>query len=122
MKAHFQFLRFSLWLLLLGAMAFLMSGRAPGQQLTILHSFDDGSVTNDAYNPISSTIIGSDGNFYGVSQQGGTGINVAGVIYKMTLQGQVTIVHNPRLRRELLWDNQLRGERWCWLQWLRNRV
>jgi uncharacterized repeat protein (TIGR03803 family) len=41
--------------------------------LTILHSFDDGTVNNDGQNPMASLCVGSDGNLYGTTVGGGDG-------------------------------------------------
>ncbi len=60
--------------------------------MTILHSFGDGSVTNDGKNPQSALLQASDGNFYGTTNAGGSA--GLGAIFKMTPQGQVTILHN----------------------------
>ena len=64
----------------------------PSGALTILHNFDDGSVMNDGSFPFAGVIQGSDGNFYGVTPDGGTGFR--GTVFKMTPAGVVTILHN----------------------------
>jgi uncharacterized repeat protein (TIGR03803 family) len=64
----------------------------PQGQVTILHSFGDGSVPNDGTGPSDSMIQGSDGNFYGTTPNGGSG--GAGVVFKISSQGQYTILHN----------------------------
>ena len=64
----------------------------PQGQVTILHSFGDGSVTNDGTNPQSELIQAADGNFYGTTDQGGSVGN--GAVYKITPQGQITILHS----------------------------
>lgn len=56
----------------------------------ILHSFND--VTgNDGYQPWTGLALGSDGNLYGTAQ-GGT--HNAGVLFKITPAGQLTILYN----------------------------
>jgi kumamolisin len=73
----------------------LVQALAPGWQNspeTILHSFQDGTVTNDGLNPATSCIQGTDGNFYGTTANGGA--SYAGVVYKVTPQGAVTILHS----------------------------
>ncbi|HEV3273033.1 MAG TPA: choice-of-anchor tandem repeat GloVer-containing protein [Candidatus Methylacidiphilales bacterium] len=67
----------------------------PQGQVTILHSFGDGSVPNDGASPAQGLLQGPDGNFYGMTSSGGIGGASAGfgTVYKMTPQGVVTILH-----------------------------
>ena len=58
--------------------------------LTLLHSF--ANTTTDGGYPTGGLTLGSDGNFYGTTQQGGTGSQ--GVVFKMTTAGVITILHN----------------------------
>lgn len=60
--------------------------------VTILHTFGDGSVTNDGLEPYAGLAIGSDGNFYGTTEAGGS--NYGGVVFKITPTGTYTILHN----------------------------
>lgn len=62
------------------------------QGFTILHSFNDGSVTNDGSNPVAALIQGIDGNFYGTTENGGAG--GVGTVFEITSSGTVTIIHN----------------------------
>ncbi|MEK8033808.1 choice-of-anchor tandem repeat GloVer-containing protein [Ideonella sp. DXS29W] len=56
----------------------------------IVHTFSD--VGLDAGGPISGLIIGSDGNFYGMSDlRGGFGF---GTIYRMSSKGKVKVLHS----------------------------
>jgi uncharacterized repeat protein (TIGR03803 family) len=64
----------------------------PQGQVTILHSFSDGSVTNDGQNPESALVLAADGNFYGTTVDGGAA--GAGVVFKMTTTGQITLLHS----------------------------
>lgn len=64
----------------------------PQGAVTILHSFDDGSVVNDGSSPQSALIQGTDGNFYGTTSSGGSA--GYGTIFKITPLGAVTIVHS----------------------------
>lgn len=57
---------------------------------TLLYSFKGG--TKDGANPTGGLTLGTDGNFYGTTQQGGTGTQ--GTIFKMTTAGIITILHN----------------------------
>jgi len=63
----------------------------PQGTVTILHSFGDKSVANDGTLP-NGIIQGSDTNFYGTTQNGGS--TGDGVVFEMTPQGTVTILHN----------------------------
>jgi len=67
----------------------------PQGTMTILHSFEDGSVANDGYGPLAGLIQGSDGNFYGTTYEGGNPTNgtAQGTVFKITPQGTVTILH-----------------------------
>lgn len=57
---------------------------------TLLYSF--GSVSHDGENPSGGLTLGTDGNFYGTTQQGGTATE--GIVFKMTPSGTETILHN----------------------------
>jgi len=63
---------------------------------TLLYSF--GSITNsaglalDGDNPNGALIQGADGNYYGVTQFGGT--TNTGTIYRMTPQGELTTIYS----------------------------
>ncbi len=64
----------------------------PAGAVTILHSFGDGSVTNDGIQPSAALLYASDGNFYGTTEAGGSAHD--GVVFKMTPSGVVTILHS----------------------------
>jgi len=64
----------------------------PAGAVTILHSFGDGSVANDGYDPYAGLTLGADGNFYGTTSSGGATNN--GVVYSITTDGVVTILHS----------------------------
>jgi uncharacterized repeat protein (TIGR03803 family) len=69
----------------------LYEGKA---QLTILHSFGDGTVPNDGANPIAGLIQAPDNNFYGTTtEQAGNLYHGNGTVFRLTLGGSVTIVH-----------------------------
>ncbi|PRC93978.1 Gloeo Verruco repeat [Solimicrobium silvestre] len=57
---------------------------------TVLYSFSGG--TSDGANPQGSLTLGSDGNFYGVTSNGGT--NKIGTIYKITPAGIETVLYS----------------------------
>jgi uncharacterized repeat protein (TIGR03803 family) len=64
----------------------------PDGQMAILHTFGDGSVANDGSDPTPGLIQGSDGNFYGTTEFGGTANE--GCAYMMTPRGAIKILHN----------------------------
>jgi uncharacterized repeat protein (TIGR03803 family) len=59
----------------------------PGGKLTVQHSFD----YSDAV-PFSGLTLGTDGNFYGGTNNGGT--SSLGTVFKVTPRGTVTVLHN----------------------------
>ncbi len=64
----------------------------PGGAVTIVHSFSDGSVTNDGATPYSTLIQGSDGDLYGTTAAGGSASE--GTAFKTTLAGTYTLLHS----------------------------
>jgi uncharacterized repeat protein (TIGR03803 family) len=62
-------------------------------QLTILHSFRDGSVPNDGGLPSRGLIQAPDGNFYGTTPAS-SNQHFNGTVYRLTLGGSVEIVHS----------------------------
>ena len=58
----------------------------------VLHTFGDGSVQNDGFNPYAAPIVGSDGTIYGTTERGG--IDNFGTIYKLTPSGSFSILHS----------------------------
>lgn len=60
----------------------------PSGQFTPLYSFRNGV---DGSNPYAGLTLGSDGNFYGTTYEGGT--NHGGTIFQMTPNGTMTILH-----------------------------
>ena len=65
---------------------------ASAQTYSIVHNFASGSPVSDGQNPSVSLITGLDGNYYGMTTNGGTASQ--GTIFKMTPQGVVTIIHS----------------------------
>ncbi len=68
---------------------------------TVLHDFNDGSVTDDGITPTAALVQGVDGNFYGTTFHGGStatgqGVNGDGTVYKITSTGTLTILHSFR--------------------------
>lgn len=57
---------------------------------TLLYSFKGG--TKDGANPTGGLTLGTDGNFYGTTQQGGSAS--MGIVFKITPAGVLTILHN----------------------------
>ena len=72
----------------------------PGGTLTTLYSFCSQANCTDGANPQASLLLGKDGNFYGTTYIGGTncisGTNNTGcgTIFKITPQGQLTILYS----------------------------
>jgi len=66
---------------------------APGQ-VSVLHTFQPGA--NDQFlggeNPVIAFLLGADGNFYGVTESGGTANQ--GVMFKVTPSGSFQVLHN----------------------------
>jgi len=62
----------------------------PDALFTILHHF--GSDPSDGTHPWGGVVQGTDGNFYGTTFDGG--LNAVGTIYRMTPEGEVTILYN----------------------------
>lgn len=56
---------------------------------TLLHSFVGGAA--DGANPSGGLTLGTDGNFYGTTQQGGS--TTQGILFRMTTAGAITILH-----------------------------
>ena len=62
----------------------------PSGTETILHSFAGGS--SDGALPFAGLILGSDGNFYGTTEEGGT--NNAGTVFMITPSGAETVLYS----------------------------
>ena len=60
--------------------------------VTVLHSFGDGSVAHDASRPFYPPTAGPDGNLYGLTTQGGA--YGYGAFYKVTPAGAVTVLYS----------------------------
>lgn len=71
----------------------------PAGTLTVLHSFCGvvgcGALTVDGWLPMGRLIFGSDGNLYGMTNQGGNGGNIfnSGTIFRISRSGSYTILH-----------------------------
>jgi uncharacterized repeat protein (TIGR03803 family) len=59
---------------------------SPSGYLTNLYSF--GTVLNDGFNPLAGLVQGNDGNFYGMTYNGGN--NRDGTVFKITSAGTLT--------------------------------
>ncbi len=64
----------------------------PAGKFTLLHSFCSSPNCTDGGIPIFPPHQGTDGNFYGGTNSGGTG--GVGVVYKLTLSGTFTVLKN----------------------------
>jgi uncharacterized repeat protein (TIGR03803 family) len=67
----------------------------PDGKIASIYSFCSQANCADGQWPESGTILGSDGNLYGLTFVGGVGINGEGngTVYKMTLKGKITTLH-----------------------------
>ena len=64
----------------------------PAGAVTILHNFEDGSLTNDGTMPVEPVVLAQDGNYYGTTPAGGVQGN--GTVFKMTPTGTLSILHS----------------------------
>jgi|HubBroStandDraft_6_1064221.scaffolds.fasta_scaffold04044_2 uncharacterized repeat protein (TIGR03803 family) len=72
-----------------GGVAFKLT---PQGAITVLHNFNDPNYTNDGEFPEAGLVQATDGNFYGVTVDGGT--TGLGVIFKITPAGDYSILYN----------------------------
>jgi uncharacterized repeat protein (TIGR03803 family) len=63
-------------------------------QLTTLHNFCSQSNCADGSGAVASLLEASDGNFYGTTAGGGTGLKPLGTIYRITPSGVFTVLYN----------------------------
>ena len=59
---------------------------------TLLYSFSYANGVYDAFHPVAGLALGTDGNFYGVAESGGT--DNAGAIFKVTTSGTETVLYS----------------------------
>jgi uncharacterized repeat protein (TIGR03803 family) len=64
----------------------------PGGTLTTLHSFCSGSGCPDGANPYAGLVQGTDGNFYGTTEGGGS-LTPYGTVFRITPGGALTTLH-----------------------------
>jgi uncharacterized repeat protein (TIGR03803 family) len=62
----------------------------PAGKLSDIYSFCAQPNCADGRYPFSGPILGSDGNFYGVTPAGGSAATDAGTFYKMSIAGEIT--------------------------------
>lgn len=71
-----------------------------GQTEIILHSFRDGSVTNDGAQPEAALIKGKDGSLFGTTWYGGSTTGQpgnefgSGTVFKIARSGAVTVIYS----------------------------
>jgi uncharacterized repeat protein (TIGR03803 family) len=68
----------------------------PSGTITAIYKFCSQPKCADGDNPIWGPVLGSDGNLYGVTETGGSKAGSqsgSGTFYKMTLGGEITILH-----------------------------
>ena len=66
----------------------------PRGALTTLYTFCSQPGCSDGANPSGELIQGADGNLYGTTQFGGTGVPGGGTVFKITLTGALTTLYN----------------------------
>lgn len=64
----------------------------PTGKLTTLYRFCSQADCTDGFYPFGGLVLGTDGNFYGTAQNGGTG--GLGTIFKITPNGVLSVLHN----------------------------
>ncbi len=64
----------------------------PSGELTVLHSFGDGTVPHDGADPEADLIQAGDGYFYGTTPYGGTATD--GTIFRMDTSGNLKLIHS----------------------------
>jgi uncharacterized repeat protein (TIGR03803 family) len=65
----------------------------PTGTVTTLYNFCSQPGCADGALPLSPLVLGTDGNFYGVTSQGGLACN-CGIAYRLTLAGVLTVLHS----------------------------
>ena len=66
---------------------------AKNGKYSIVYNFNTGFGANGA-NPVGSLILGRDGNFYGVTKDGGSNtVITAGIVFRFTPTNQLTVLH-----------------------------
>lgn len=58
---------------------------------TVLHRFNNGA---DGGYPVAGLLLDASGNLYGTASQGGDAICQCGVVFKIDLNGQYTVIHS----------------------------
>jgi len=68
----------------------------PQGAITVLHNFPDPNYPHDGLEPYAGLVQATDGNFYGTTYYGGTGVCKygCGVIFQITSTGAYTILYN----------------------------
>ena len=68
----------------------------PSGKYTVLHVFCSQTNCTDGANPLAGLVQGTDGNFYGTTEYGGTGTGGfrQGVVFKITPAGKFTVLYN----------------------------
>ena len=97
---------FQLMLPILAALLLLAFPNRLTAQLTILHNFGDGSVTNDGAYPSAGLIQAPNGNFFGVTEQQANHVKTfAGTVFEMTLGGTVSVIYRFGIKSHI-YSNQ----------------
>jgi uncharacterized repeat protein (TIGR03803 family) len=64
----------------------------PAGRLTTLYHFCSQPNCTDGFSPVGALVLGTDGNFYGTTQNGGA--NNMGLVFKITPTGSYTVIHS----------------------------
>ena len=66
----------------------------PSGALTTLYGFCQQANCTDGKSPAAALVQGSDGNFYGTTMNGGSGLVSGGTVFKMTPSGALTTIYS----------------------------
>lgn len=62
--------------------------------LTTLYTFCNATNCTDGYEPTGTLVQGTDGNFYGVTYWGGSGVSASGTVFRISSSGSFTSLYS----------------------------